>query len=168
MQKPWVRAVLTVLVLSLMAVIFWYSGRPGDESEAQSKSVTMNVIESSQSLQQQYKAKDGAGKFEFVYLDWMPLIRKAAHVLEFAALAFLIRLCLESWMGRRKDLWIFALLITVDYGALDEIHQIFVAGRSALAEDVLIDAGGAVLGTLAAGLVSLLIFRIAKRSAERK
>jgi len=41
---------------------------------------------------------------------------------------------------------IAALLICVLYAASDEIHQLFIAGRSGEVRDVLIDSAGASIG----------------------
>jgi VanZ family protein len=42
-----------------------------------------------------------------------------------------------------------AIAITVGYAVTDELHQLFVAGRSAELYDLLADAAGAVVGTAA-------------------
>ena len=72
---------------------------------------------------------------------WDTLLRKTAHVLEFALLgALLLRATRRPWP---------ALALGVAYAASDEVHQHFVAGRHASARDVLIDSAGVVLGLLA-------------------
>ena len=43
---------------------------------------------------------------------------------------------------------VLSFIITLGYGALDELHQYFVPGRYASLLDVLLDGGGAVLGVL--------------------
>jgi len=78
-------------------------------------------------------------------------VRKAGHVTEFAVLALLLyratrrtlNCCPESWCSPGAR-WAFvgALL----YAASDEWHQSFVPSRGSSIHDVLIDAGGALLG----------------------
>jgi VanZ family protein len=74
---------------------------------------------------------------------WDTLLRKLAHVLEFALLGALLLRAL----GRPGP----ALLLGIAYAASDEAHQHFVDGRHASPRDVLIDAFGVALG--------LVIFR---------
>jgi VanZ family protein len=83
------------------------------------------------------------------------LVRKCAHLTEFAILALLVWRALGaspapgtrtwSW-GLARNAWLFVLL----YAASDELHQWFVPNRQASGWDVLIDSSGA-----AAGLIGL-------------
>ena len=82
------------------------------------------------------------------------LIRKCAHLTEFAILALLFWHALRrpgrgefrpwAWSEARR-----ALLLTCLYAASDELHQLFVPNRQAAVTDVLIDTTGAALGLLA-------------------
>ena len=69
---------------------------------------------------------------------WDLILRKAAHMTEYAILAVLLRRATGS-TG-----WAFAL--AVGYAATDEFHQTFVRGRHGTPVDVGIDAIGAFLG----------------------
>ena len=76
-------------------------------------------------------------------------VRKAAHVTEYAILAFLMARALHG--GTTAFLLrdgAIAFLIASGYAALDEYHQSFVASRTGSPRDVLIDASGAALGVL--------------------
>ena len=68
------------------------------------------------------------------------LIRKSAHVTEYAILGAL----LYRALGREA----LALAVGVAYAATDEFHQHFVRGRHASPLDVAIDAAGVALGML--------------------
>ena len=80
------------------------------------------------------------------------LIRKFAHFLLFGALGYS---CTSFVKGLHpltfpKHTHIFyPVIITVIYGALDEVHQLTIAGRSGNASDVLIDALAGIAGVLA-------------------
>ena len=50
------------------------------------------------------------------------------------------------------------------YACSDEIHQLFVPGRSGMFTDVLIDTGGAVTGMLVSMLLMFIIGKIARPS----
>jgi len=76
------------------------------------------------------------------------LIRKAAHLTEYAILAALLFRAL--WFGASQRAFVKvagkALLLAAFYAALDEFHQSFVASRTASPIDVMIDTCGAALG----------------------
>ena len=89
------------------------------------------------------------------------LARKSAHVFIFTVLGFLLRICLESWFSGKKRLLLSAFLIGAVYAASDEVHQLFVPGRTGSVQDILLDCGGVILGVLiAAGIIRLLSKRI--------
>src|SRR5438067_13403916 len=72
---------------------------------------------------------------------WDYVLRKCAHVTEYAILGALLLRAL----GRQLP----AFLAAVAYAATDEFHQHFVRGRHPSPVDVAIDAAGVVLGVLA-------------------
>jgi hypothetical protein len=71
---------------------------------------------------------------------WDTILRKGAHVTEYAILGALLLRAL----GRELP----AFLAAVAYAATDEFHQHFVRGRHASPIDVGIDATGVALGLL--------------------
>jgi VanZ family protein len=72
---------------------------------------------------------------------WDTVLRKAAHLTEYAILGALLLRAL----GRELPAFAAGVL----YAASDEVHQHFVRGRHASPVDVLIDAVGIALGILA-------------------
>src|SRR6266571_4022682 len=68
---------------------------------------------------------------------WDTILRKGAHVTEYAILGALLLRAL----GRETPV----LAVAIAYAATDELHQHFVRGRHASALDVLIDAVGITL-----------------------
>ena len=72
---------------------------------------------------------------------WDTILRKCAHVTEYAVLAFLLRRALSTP-------WAFAA--AVGYAITDEFHQTFVRGRHGAPRDVLIDSIGIVIGLVVA------------------
>jgi VanZ family protein len=69
---------------------------------------------------------------------WDLVLRKLAHMTEYAVLALLLVRATGSAM--------WALLLTVAYACTDELHQTFVRGRHGSPVDVGIDAVGALIG----------------------
>jgi VanZ family protein len=72
---------------------------------------------------------------------WDLILRKAAHLTEYAILAVLIRRAAGS------SAWAFGLAVA--YAASDEFHQTFVRGRHGSPIDVGIDAIGVTIGLMA-------------------
>jgi VanZ family protein len=71
---------------------------------------------------------------------WDTVLRKGAHVTEYAILGAL----LYRALGREA----LALAVGIAYAATDELHQHFVRGRHPSPIDVAIDAVGVALGML--------------------
>src|SRR2546423_8613924 len=71
---------------------------------------------------------------------WDTILRKGAHVTEYAILGAL----LYRALGREAP----ALAAGIAYAATDELHQHFVRGRHGAPVDVAIDAAGVALGML--------------------
>jgi VanZ family protein len=71
---------------------------------------------------------------------WDTILRKGAHVTEYAVLGGL----LYRALGREP----LALAVGIAYAATDELHQSFVHGRHASPVDVAIDAVGVAFGML--------------------
>src|SRR6266498_2738788 len=71
---------------------------------------------------------------------WDTVLRKGAHVTEYAVLGALLYRALEREAP--------ALAAGIAYAATDELHQHFVRGRHASPVDVAIDAVGVALGML--------------------
>lgn len=82
------------------------------------------------------------------------VLRKCAHLTEYAILAVLILRGLRSAGLNRERAWSWrlarlAMCLAALYAATDELHQAFVPSRTGSAIDVLIDGAGAILGVIA-------------------
>ena len=71
---------------------------------------------------------------------WDLVLRKAAHVTEYAILGALL--------VRALDRPAVATALAIGYAATDELHQHFVPGRAGTAVDVAADAVGVLLGVV--------------------
>ena len=77
------------------------------------------------------------------------LVRKTAHFTEYAILSSLFFLNLKSWQKPKNSTsmnMLLSLIFSFLYACTDELHQIFVPGRSAQFRDILIDTLGASFG----------------------
>lgn len=125
------------LVLFWMGVIFYLSHQPADESSALSSGIVEQIVAFLETI---------TGK-SFSDVDWMHyVIRKGAHLFAYFLLAILI-MHASLQMGWKGTIQIIGtLIICVLYATSDEIHQLFIPGRSGEITDVLIDSVGALIG----------------------
>lgn len=85
------------------------------------------------------------------------IVRKCAHFLEYLILGISMIVSVQdlSRLTRGKNA-VIAVLICAAYAATDELHQMFVQGRSCEVRDILIDSLGALTGILIVCLISFL------------
>ena len=77
----------------------------------------------------------------------MPILRECMHSLEYFVLAILIMNLLRIYNVKSNLLFISVGLCFV-YSATDEIHQLFVVGRTFEYFDIFMDFVGALIGSL--------------------
>ena len=82
-------------------------------------------------------------------------IRTLAHFCEYAGLGFLVHNLLFSIKDKLNPL--LTVLFSFGYAVTDEIHQLFVPGRSFQLIDLTVDLGGIVLGTIVFSCFILII-----------
>lgn len=90
---------------------------------------------------------------------WDTILRKLAHITEYAVLTLLWGWALRPLTDRFAAL---AATIALLYAATDEFHQSFVTGRTGTPMDVVIDALGVVLA------MALIRLSIAGRGTSRR
>lgn len=73
------------------------------------------------------------------------IIRKAAHMSEYAILALLTYYALTKIAFNKKIIFQITFLISFLYACSDEFHQLFISGRSGQFTDVLIDSAGCLI-----------------------
>ncbi len=159
MRKSWWR---WLLVLLWMCVIYWFSAHTGEQSGKLSGGLTEWLLSRlvprwesfSITVREQWLV---TGRF---------LIRKGAHMTEFAVLAVLF---FNAWCGGGVRTCGRAALLTAPCCLLvalaDEFHQAFVPARGPSIRDVFIDFAGALLGILFVLLVMYLV-RGCRKSKE--
>lgn len=139
-----VSAIFWVLSVICMAVIFYFSSRTADESSAQSS----NVVGWLTSL---------FGDNIFTTF----IVRKGAHFLEYTGLCLLLN---WAWIFTRgKASPFLSVGLSSLYAVTDELHQLFVEGRSCELRDWAIDTVGAILGAVAFYVTLLIVRLILKR-----
>lgn len=83
------------------------------------------------------------------------IVRKSAHIIAYFTLGTWALLTAIAYRFRLKKAAMISLLVVVVYAISDEIHQLFVPGRSGQWSDVLLDSMAGLIGIT----LTLLIIR---------
>ena len=81
------------------------------------------------------------------------IVRKMAHILLYATLGVLAALLVREYTRPGWRLVLSAEIIVILYATSDEIHQLFIPGRSGEMRDVLIDSTSSLVGITIATLL---------------
>ncbi len=135
----------SILVVIWMIVIFCFSAQTGVKSTKTSNVVTSMVVNVTTNVSKQEITREEAKK---KVEDSTFLIRKLAHFTEYLILGILIIRLLRTYGKLNVRMIVTAIVICFLYAASDEIHQIFVLGRTAKVLDTLIDTSGASIGII--------------------
>ena len=152
-RKKLMRGWLWCCVLGVAAAIFLFSAQDGTVSSQTSNSIAKIIIAVIDPDFEALPAIKQEGIFAFVG----KLVRKGAHFTEFAALGFCIRLLVGGYGLRwpTSTSWRAGTL----YAGTDELHQLFVASRACMWQDVLLDSCGVLAGITAAYASLVLLGR---------
>lgn len=141
------RIAITFLIVAAGCVLgmFYFSNQNGDRSNGISEDIVLHILNLlSISPDSSIKVMDLAN---FV-------IRKLAHFSEYTVLGIglcgLMRVLVKRYWG------ITAIVLGAVLASLDEFHQLFIPGRSAMVSDVVIDICGVVVGSIIFTLIILL------------
>lgn len=147
--------VLLVMLILWMGMIFFFSAKPAVQSAKMSTSVGKMIgnifIPEFDELGEE-KQEIFAESIDFV-------VRKSAHACEYALLGILFFWNYGQRIKNWKRLAGISWLSVAVYAATDELHQVFVPGRSGQPSDVLLDSFGGLLGVVFSMIVYYLIAR---------
>ena len=155
LQRNWIRILLTAMTAAVMVMIFFFSRETAVKSDATSGMISSRLIRILYPDFAGYPAEQQ----QKIYDSIQYIVRKTAHYTEYALLGFLMRLCLESWFGKRRWLTPVSWAGSTAYAVSDELHQLLIEGRSGQWTDILLDSAGAMTGALLAALMLYLIQR---------
>lgn len=145
-----------------MAVIFCFSARDADESEKDSYRVGLAV---GKIIVSDFNQKTEEEQLEFAKKIDYP-VRKTAHATEYAVLGILLLGVFYNGNSKKIKNVSLPLIISILYASTDEIHQLFVPGRSGKPFDVMIDGCGAFVGIIITMLIIKLINNHHKKTSH--
>ncbi|WP_152656713.1 VanZ family protein [Oceanobacillus sp. CFH 90083] len=142
-------------VIFWMVLIFYLSHQPAAVSNELSSGITEMIVNTLEKL---------ASSFQLNIGELHHIVRKNAHFFAYFILGVLVLNGLRrSGVYGKKGVGI-ALLICILYAITDEVHQLFIPGRSGEITDVLIDSAGASVGMA----VYLVISRLTEWRRDRR
>lgn len=137
------RVISWALVIAWMAAIYMLSAQPVEKSAQTSQPVALFVARvMGEPLEAMPK-----NEYQQTLDRYQHIVRKAAHITEYAILAALLFIALGLMPVSLRARLIFSALPAILYGVADELHQLWVSGRGAGVGDMLFDALGAITGT---------------------
>lgn len=131
------------LLLWLLA-IFLFSCESATDSTKTSKSFTKQVIMVVEKITK--VDLDEIGKNKIIDKTFK-VVRKSAHFFEYFVLAIFLILVFKNYFEVNLKLVMVVCMLGLLYSITDEIHQLFVPGRTGRVVDVLVDFLGVILGS---------------------
>ncbi|MGN0298867.1 MAG: VanZ family protein [Lachnospiraceae bacterium] len=137
------QVLLMIAIIVWMGFIFSMSAQNGSESQALSDGVVDKIVRLIGEVVTDEPLSDSlVSQISF-------LVRKAAHMTEYAILGFLCIWYADDLWGKGIKVKLGCWLFATCYAVTDEFHQLFSDGRSAQIRDVCIDSAGVIIGILA-------------------
>ena len=138
--KRHAKLLISLLLIFQMLFIFAMSSFGSDSSNSQSSQIIQVLHQVFPNLLSRTSELD-ASTLTFI-------VRKTTHFTEYAILGILFYLLYRQTLPQKNGLQLFVLAILSSflYACTDEIHQLFVPGRSGQFTDVLVDTLGASFG----------------------
>ena len=157
------RIIFLILVVINCITIFWYSNQVADASSNSSGRVVQFLVDN-------FHVTDGMSNEEaetFCSEVLQPIVRKTAHFTLYTLLGFFIMNCAITFKGTTYQNGLSSWILGTIYAISDEIHQIFVEGRSCEFRDVCIDSLGILTGILLAVFIVFIIRKITKKEKPK-
>ena len=137
--------IIKYLIILWMIIIFLLSNQKAQDSKQLSNSFIAKTIINI------YEMKHGEiseeNKIE-IKENYSFIVRKTAHFTIYLILGLLVSIVLIGKNLSINQIIIYGVLICMAYAVTDEIHQIFVSGRSGEIRDVIVDTCGSTIGIL--------------------
>lgn len=173
MQK---RIILGILIIIWMITIFLFSNQDGMESENTSDIITNRLV--NETIENNIEIEENVDntnneninnsvnvakynyEFEMYKGEVRLVVRKSAHFIIYLVGGILLFNFFRTYNISLRNQIIYAILGIILYASSDEFHQLFVNGRTARVEDVLLDTLGALVGILLNLICLKIVYKI--------
>ena len=156
-NKNILRIISIIFVLAWMITVFMLSHQIAeDSSKTSSNFITVIIKLFNKDIEQE--------QLETIMLKVETIVRKLAHFVLYTLGGMLITIMFINFKEYITKTKIASFLLGATYAITDEIHQLFIPGRSGEIRDVLIDSTGVLLGVFIIYLLMRIkgIFRSGK------
>lgn len=156
------RLILTILLVFTSCLIFAFSNQTGISSSKVSDSVAIKLVDTYSDIRNKEFSKTDKTK---ILKEVKVLVRKTAHFTEYLILAVIFYLLISTFDVSHPIL--MTIFFVFVFASTDEIHQLFVAGRSGRILDILIDTIGGAVGSIAVHLLNYFLRPKNRRDFEK-
>ncbi len=154
------KKVNVVLLVLWMIVIFAFSNDSGSASSDKSDGIASTIVSFISNISHHDYSDT---EFEQIIDNCIFIVRKSAHFLEYFILGILTLKVLKDYKDLTVNWILLALLFCFLYASTDEIHQLFVPGRSGRLTDVIIDTLGSLCGIISYWIIYLKFHKHGKK-----
>lgn len=151
-----------LLIIIWMLIIFLFSNQQGNASSVTSNKVTKEIIEiipSTKHLEENQKNE--------IVKKVNPIMRKIAHYTIYLVGGILIMFFISTIVQSEKRGVLYSALIGLIYAITDEIHQMFMDGRTAKITDVFIDTLGVITGIVIYLTIKKIIYCLKSKDNKK-
>lgn len=140
MKKQTILRIISIIfVLAWMVTVFMLSHQIAEDSSKTSSNFITVIIKL-------FNKDIGQEQLETIMLKVETIVRKLAHFVLYTLGGMLITIMFINFKEYITKTKIASFLLGATYAITDEIHQLFIPGRSGEIRDVLIDSTGVLLG----------------------
>ncbi len=154
------RTVFLILIIINCIIIFCFSNQVADVSSVSSGRIVNLIAELLPSIKNMPEAEKQIICSEVLSL----IVRKTAHFSIYMLLGFLTMNFAVTYKGTKYKNGLCSWIFGTIYAITDEIHQLFIQGRSCEVRDVCIDSIGVLTGIL----IALIIFKLCKKIIKQR
>lgn len=149
------RFILFILIILMMCVIFKFSSSNGEESTKQSMGlIGKTIVFVAEIINPDITEEEKIILYEKYHIP----VRKLAHIGEYFVLCLLVCMFFGTYNISYTRVIMYSFILCFLYACSDEIHQLYVPGRSGNIKDVFVDSIGISL--------VLVVYYFKKRGKE--
>ena len=159
--KKIIQIILLILICCVFYIIFNFSNQQAEESEGLSRNITsdiVNIFYDTKQLEQ--------SQVQEIVATTDRIVRKLAHFSLYTITGMILMLLLNTTNLKKKNKIYISLILGILYAISDEMHQIFVPGRTPLITDVLIDTLGIIFG-ISIIIIVIKIYNKIKKNLQK-
>ena len=140
-----------ILVIIWILIIFLFSGEKAKRSNYTSDKVIIEFIKVKDKLM---RSNTNQQELRRIIKENRIYVRKTAHMCEYFILAILVFNFIKYLVI--KKIYFISFIVCLILSVFDEIHQLFVPGRTGRLFDVGVDSIGIILGILLCYLINYI------------